>query len=311
MNEKLSIAIIEDDPIQLKLLKIVLSKKFSEQSIHSFSNSMKALNFIKENKKIDLIILDIFMEEINGIDFLDAINSFYDIYPKNKPQVIICTAADEKEFRSRAFRRGVMDYIIKPFTPDELLIRIKRVLDFHEMKIKIRLLEETSLKDKVTNLWKKQVVMEELQIIAQLSQRYNINYTFILIELDAFDKYKELYTKKEVNHVLKSTGEVILQNIRNTDFAGRFSDYEFLVILPYTQQEGAKVLAQRILNDLIQKKFPHKKNSPDKIVTFTSGISLKENDEDSITVFQKADEALYYGKKNKKKVVCFTELIRN
>ncbi len=98
--------------------------------------------------------------------------------------------------------------------------------------------------------------------------------------------------------------------MRTTDFAGRFGGEEFLLILPYTDEEGALVLVDRILQDLKEREIDHCENSPEGIVTFTAGISIKENSEDSITVVKKADEALYYGKKYRKKIVKFTELLQ-
>ena len=59
----------------------------------------------------------------------------------------------------------------------------------------------------------------------------------------------------------------------------------------------------------MDRKIEHNANPPHNIITFTAGIAFREEFEDIITVIQKADEALYYGKKTGNKIVTFKELI--
>jgi diguanylate cyclase (GGDEF)-like protein len=249
---------------------------------------------------------------MDGLTFLDAMKEMYASSSNGfiPPSVVICTTGEDKEYRSRAFQRGVMDYIIKPYSPDELYLRLKRVMEFRNMEYKIFNLEKESLKDALTGLWNRKGLEKELERVAEMSNRYHMDFSVIMMDLDFFSKYNEAYGEEAGDDVLRNTGKAVLKNIRKADFAGRFGGEEFLLILPYTDEQGAYTLGWRILKDLMDLEIEHSHNPPFNTITFTAGVALKQNSEDILTVIRKADEALYYGKKYNRKVVTFTELIQ-
>jgi diguanylate cyclase (GGDEF)-like protein len=311
MGSKLEkILLVEDDPVHLKILSQILQSDFKKENIFEYTNPQKALDFLKD-QTVDLIILDFFMPEMDGMGFLEY---FIEIYKKKEPQerpfVIICTTEESKESRSKAFQKGVMDYVIKPYTPEELLIRTERVLEFKQMEEKILRLENAALKDQLTGLWNKRALEEEMERISQISRRYKMEYAVIMLDVDQFKKYNDQYGHLQGDKVLTQVGESILESTRKSDFCGRFGGEEFLVILPYTDEEGAFTMGIRLLKSIMDKKIIHEFNPPHNIVTFTLGLALKEEGEDILKVIRKADEALYYGKKYHRKVVSFNELIK-
>jgi len=96
--------IIDDDEISRRVLEEFILKSGFLTLTNSFSNPLEALTFLSGNKT-DLIFLDIEMPDMNGMDFIDAIN-------KQMPQVILITS--HKEFAIHAFEHNVTDYIVKP-----------------------------------------------------------------------------------------------------------------------------------------------------------------------------------------------------
>ncbi len=85
------------------------------------SNGIEALNILKLNKDIDIIILDIMMPKMDGYTTLEKINELYDI-----PVIMLSARADEMD-KLQSFNMGVDDYVTKPFSPKELIARIKVV----------------------------------------------------------------------------------------------------------------------------------------------------------------------------------------
>ena len=81
----------------------------------------EALDIVAK-EKIDLIILDIMMPKMDGMTFLEKLKS-----NKNIP-VIILSARNEEYDKLRGFDLGTDDYLTKPFSPKELLARIKAIL---------------------------------------------------------------------------------------------------------------------------------------------------------------------------------------
>ena len=78
---------------------------------------------IKDKEKIDLIVLDIMMPEIDGLSLYESWQKKGETIP-----VIFLSARDEESSRLRGLGLGADDYVTKPYTPEELLLRIKAVL---------------------------------------------------------------------------------------------------------------------------------------------------------------------------------------
>jgi DNA-binding NtrC family response regulator len=112
MNNKLQVMILDDEPIVGKRLKAALTK--SEIDVEVFENALEAVNRIKE-KKFDIVVTDIRMEEINGIQVLEHV-----MKQSDRTKVIIITGYATIEVAREALAKGAFDFIAKPFKPNEL-----------------------------------------------------------------------------------------------------------------------------------------------------------------------------------------------
>lgn len=310
MSKNSKLVIIDDDPNQILIMQQLLSDIFPAKNMKTFTNPEEGAEYLNK-EDADIVLLDFMMNEMNGLDLLEKVKNLGD-KEKNSHRAyfLMVTTEDSKDTRSKAFQKGVVDYILKPYTAEELKIRIKRILDLKAMERRIQDLEKNVLKDALTNLWNKKAIEEELDRMSQLSKRYKMEYSAMMIDLDQFKKYNDKYGHLEGDKVLRKLGEIILKTIRKSDFAGRFGGEEFLIIMPYTEEAGAFTLGWRILNSMMDENIRHDLNPPYGKVTFTVGIALKEGEEDIIDVIKKADEALYFGKKYNKKVAAFSDLIK-
>jgi two-component system phosphate regulon response regulator OmpR len=128
MTKKNKILVIDDDKKILSLLKKFLEKHEFEVSI--VENAEDAVVLIKNNR-YDLIILDIMMPRITGIDFAKSIrldNAF-------DTPIIMLTALSDKINYEKGFDSGVDEYLTKPFDPKELLARIHDIIsDYYQNK---------------------------------------------------------------------------------------------------------------------------------------------------------------------------------
>lgn len=85
------------------------------------SNGCEALKVLEAENDIDVIILDIMMPKMDGYTALEEIKNSYDI-----PVIMLSARADEYD-KLQSFNMGVDDYVTKPFSPKELMARIKAV----------------------------------------------------------------------------------------------------------------------------------------------------------------------------------------
>ncbi len=113
------ILIAEDDELILKTIEHKLLKEGYEVIITR--NGKDAIDTIKETE-IDLIITDIMMPFASGTEILAAIRSF-----GKKIPVIMLSSLGQEEVVLEAFDLGASDFMVKPFSPNELILRIKRL----------------------------------------------------------------------------------------------------------------------------------------------------------------------------------------
>jgi two-component system, LytTR family, response regulator len=107
--------IIEDEPIAVKRLEQFISQVDYLVLCKIFNNSVESLHWIKNNK-IDLIFLDIQMDKMTGIQFLESVEI--------TPQIIITTAYDKYAVKSYEFK--ITDYLLKPFSFDRFVKAVEK-----------------------------------------------------------------------------------------------------------------------------------------------------------------------------------------
>ena len=116
------VLVVDDFPTMRKILKNVL-KQINMQNTLEAGNGKEALDLLRK-EEIDLIICDLVMPEMTGMELLQAC--------KNDPQIsripfIMVTAEAQKETVMEAIKAGVDNYITKPFTPERLQDAISKV----------------------------------------------------------------------------------------------------------------------------------------------------------------------------------------
>lgn len=156
----------------------------------------------------------------------------------------------------------------------------------------------TTLIDKLTNLYIRNVFDIVLIKEYSLALRSGLPLSLIMIDIDDFKKINDMYGHMEGDRVLKSIGRIINSNIRVMDFAARFGGEELVLILANTDIKMASKLAE-----IIRQKVEKINILPSK-VTISMGVSyngpLTKDVKDLILL---ADKALYYSKEHGKNMV--------
>ncbi len=145
--ENMLIYIVDDDPINLRLIKAILNQH-GFYNLTLLNNGNELLTSMEKNKP-DILLLDIMMPELSGYDILEIVkqrNAW-----KHIPVIVITALplADEMKPLKKSFNLGAMDYISKPFNHVELMLRVKSAL---KLEYQRQQLEETL--DRLRNLEK-------------------------------------------------------------------------------------------------------------------------------------------------------------
>lgn len=119
MDNKSKILVVDDEERIRRLIRMYLERE--DFLIEEAENGKEALD-LALNNEYDLILLDIMMPEMDGIEVCEALRK-----EKTTP-VIMLTAKGEEANRVQGFEVGADDYIVKPFSPREVILRVKAIL---------------------------------------------------------------------------------------------------------------------------------------------------------------------------------------
>ena len=114
---RFSCVIVDDDESSRLILENFISRIQHLELKASFETGIEAFNFLSENPDVNILLLDINMPEMNGIELIRAI--------PRMPETIFITA--NEKFAVEAFELGAMDYLMKPFSFERFARAIQRV----------------------------------------------------------------------------------------------------------------------------------------------------------------------------------------
>jgi CheY-like chemotaxis protein len=119
-TEKQMVLAIDDSKTQLTLLKSILP----QYDVYTCESPINALEIV-QNMDVDLILLDLAMEEMNGFEFLKKIRA--DLKLRNIPVIVISGNSFEQHIKT-SLNLGADEFIAKPARPEELVQKIKQVI---------------------------------------------------------------------------------------------------------------------------------------------------------------------------------------
>jgi len=120
---KITCIIVEDEPLALKRTQSYVQKTPELELLKCFDNALNALEYLKKNE-IELIFLDIRMDEMTGLEFIDAANF--------KGQIIFTTAYEE--YAVKGYELNILDYLLKPFSYPRFLQAFNKFLKEDRVK---------------------------------------------------------------------------------------------------------------------------------------------------------------------------------
>ncbi|MFT5661015.1 MAG: CheY-like chemotaxis protein [Sulfurimonas sp.] len=122
-KENLIVLAVDDDMINLKLLKSMLMKSGKVQEVIEAKNGSDAIDFLKGREDIDLVLLDIIMPIMGGIDVLKVARA--DDRLEQVPIIVLTTDETKK---GEALEFGANAFLMKPIRRDDLIRKIETVL---------------------------------------------------------------------------------------------------------------------------------------------------------------------------------------
>lgn len=286
MEKKHKILIVDDEKISLRMTDHILS---SEYDTVCAASGKEAIEIYKKEMP-DLVLSDLRMPEIDGFMLQQMLNEEMG----RQVPFMFMTADRKDETESKGFSIGALDFIRKPFRADVLLRRVSNILKTVEQ---IQGLKKAAVTDPMTGLLNKASSQEEIDILVK-----NTNGALMMIDLDSFKPVNDIYGHDMGDKVLIRFSEIIRSAIRSTDLAGRMGGDEFIVFCKNIGDASVIEEKTRWINEQILLSAKELMG-PDMTIPLGASIGCSfapDDGSDFLTLFKKADKALYDVKQNGK-----------
>ena len=154
--------------------------------------------------------------------------------------------------------------------------------------------------DVLTGIFNKRYLDENMEGILHNMGRTNDSISLMKADIDFFKQYNDMYGHAEGDVCLRTIAETLKGALyRSHDFAVRFGGEEFVIVLPHTNEEGARLVADRIVNKLNELKIPHDASPAADYVTMSIGLVTADKNPAGWMpqeFFHRVDEALFQAK---------------
>jgi diguanylate cyclase (GGDEF)-like protein len=293
-DDKKRILIVEDDSSTQSIIQEALNDYgYLTAVAKNGTEALAAINLFKPH----LLLTDHNMPDMSGLELLKKLRS-----KENYVTVIFVTARSDGEFAAKALKLGADDYIRKPFLMDELIARIEVSLrnnDLHrELFVANVKLQEMVEKDYLTGLYNMRSMYDRIDYELKRARRFKRKLSCVMVDMDNFKRVNDDHDHLFGSHVLKEVGHLIRDNLREIDFAARYGGDEYLIVLTEADEEGTKVVCERLRSKIESHVF---ELGADKIqLTISLGYTIfdTENEtEDARSLVRHADHALYESKR--------------
>ena len=273
-NRNINVLAVDDSTPVLKYYKSLLKKiKFN---VFTAKNGLEALNIINDNN-IDLVVSDLNMPIMDGEKLLVSIREKYKV---NELPVIIVSSDSDKEKFIKTLKFGANDFLKKPFLKEEFIIRVNNIMEIYD---NIKKIEKQTLTDPLTGAYNRLFLEEKLESMFAVYE----NKAVVMLDIDHFKKINDTYGHQMGDLILKDFVKTIKNSIRKTDITVRYGGEEFLIFMPNTSKEEAKIVTYKIKKNI----------SPVENISYTFSAGIADEGETLAEMIKTADERLYKAKK--------------
>ena len=280
------ILVVDDQMITLKMTSHILASQY--QTVCASSGS-EAIELYKKERP-DLVLTDLHMPEMSGFELQSILQQEFE----ERVPIMFMTADSSDETESKGFENGAVDFIRKPFRADVLLKRVANILQSVE---EIRGLRKAAETDPMTGLLNKASSQDEIGELIK-----NTPGALMMIDLDSFKLVNDIYGHNMGDKVLIRFAEIIRSAIRAADIAGRIGGDEFIAFCQHVKSEDGIAEKVKYINEELLKSALEYMGDDMRIPLGASvgAVYVPDEGTDFLTIFKKADKALYQVKQNGK-----------
>jgi two-component system, cell cycle response regulator len=281
---------VDDDIDDFYLLSELLKRDQRYNYAIQYASSVEDALMYLNDYKFDIILLDLFLSESEGLETLEALQAIDLQIP-----IIVLTGSDE-QLGIHAIAAGAEDYLSKSESSTQMIARaIAYSVERHSLKKKI---EEQAFIDHLTKIPNRSALFNQAPMIFNSAERTETHVALAYIDLNELKKINDVHGHDAGDEAIMAIAERLQEKLRSSDFIARVGGDEFIwVLTSLTHQDDVEMVVKqkyRTLNQPLKISKIGENIALDVsigVVHWKPGMSL----DDSI---RKADKAMYQAKRN-------------
>ncbi|GAB4256084.1 sensor domain-containing diguanylate cyclase [Deferrisoma sp.] len=169
-------------------------------------------------------------------------------------------------------------------------------------------LRELATRDPLTGLWNRRAFLDRLTAELSRARRYPSPLALLLADVDHFKRVNDRHGHPAGDQVLRAVAGTLRSLARETDHVARYGGEEFAILLPNTDETGARALAERIRKALEAEEIPWEGRTLRVTASLGLGVA-QEGDDTPDALISRADQALYAAKETgRNRVVAYSDI---
>jgi len=189
----------------------------------------------------DVILLDIRMAGMDGIETCRRLKD--DAATAHVPVLFLTAQHADDEVTVAALRAGGNDFLTKPYSLPILIARVRCQIAIARAHAQLR---HQAISDELTGVYSRRFMMDALRRTIKGLSRTSGHLGCLLADIDHFKLINDTRGHLEGDRVLRQVARIVADHVRETDLVARYGGEEFVVLLPYTDLDGALIAAEKI-----------------------------------------------------------------
>jgi two-component system cell cycle response regulator len=288
------VLLVDDRPSSYEQLGPILA---AEHTVDVEPNPAEAVFHAAEGN-YDLLIVSLGLESFDGLRLCSQARSL-----ERTRQVPILAIADAQDNAKllRGLEIGVNDYLLRPVDRNELLARVRtqvrRRRYTEHLRDNVQTSIEMAITDGLTGLHNRRYMESHLTTLVEQATTRAKPLALMILDIDYFKAINDTYGHDGGDDVLREFAVRLKKSIRGIDLACRYGGEEFVLVMPETSLDVARLVAERLRRAIAGESFSIGKGGKQIDVTISIGLAtLETKGEPIVDVLKRADVALYKAK---------------
>jgi two-component system cell cycle response regulator len=290
------ILVADDDAVSRLLMERMLRQ--TEFEVVTARNGREALEILSKEDGPRLVLLDVTMPEMGGLEVCRAIRHGL---RRAYIYVALLTSKDSKEDLVAGLEAGADDYLTKPCHPEELRARLRtgrRILQLEDILVEAHeQMRRHATRDSLTQLLNRGAIFDALAAKLTQSRLSGVDFAILLCDVDHFKRVNDTYGHPVGDQVLREVADRLKSNVRR-GVVGRYGGEEFLLLLEGCGPDHVEMVANRICS--VIRSVPITTSVGPLTITISAGAFGVDRDTlemSTESAVQQADQLLYAAKR--------------